>query len=90
MLEFVVSRLEAEAAMIQGAPVLFAVAEREKGSSRFLDGNDPDEGTSRLLRPLSEGDLARTVADLAGQNGIAPEHVAAAMQYRSLDRTPRR
>ena len=34
--------------------------------------------------------LARTVADLAGVDRIAPVHVAEAIHYRSLDRRPLR
>ena len=43
-----------------------------------------------LLLPLGKGARGRTIAGLDVKDDIGPEHVAEAIQYRSLDRAPRR
>ena len=44
----------------------------------------PSEDTQRILR------LARTIADLAGEEAVGPQHVSEAITYRTLDRRPQK
>jgi magnesium chelatase family protein len=89
---------ERQAARFQGEPALFCNARmRHKQVKAFcrLD----EEGRELMRRAIRAFGLsaraydkvlkvARTIADLAGEEGIRPPHIAEAIQYRSLDRRP--
>lgn len=59
-----------------------ALDETAKGLIQFAmsDFNLSARAYDRILK------VARTIADLAGLDSIAPDHVSEAIQYRSLDR----
>lgn len=60
----------------------------EAGATRFLEqAIDRLELTARSYHKVLK--LSRTIADLAGAEKVAVEHVAEAVQYRALDRSNR-
>ena len=62
------------AALTPEGMILSSIGSKSEPSARAYD---------KILR------IARTVADLDGSETVNPDHISQAVQYRSLDRTPR-